>query len=258
MNRCYRHPDRETGVSCQRCDRYICPDCSTPGAVGYLCPEDAKDTIKIQRANFQKSLFASAPVTFTLIGLNVLVYVGQMLIPNLTDALVYWNVGKGTEYSTLLRAITSGFAHDPSSITHILFNMYSLFVLGTLLEPILGKIRFIIIYFLSLIGGLVAVGFLNPMGYAVYGASGAIFGLMGAFAVMFKTLRVNPVQMLVLIGVNVALSFLPGIAWAAHLGGLATGALLTATLVLIKNPKLEIVQWVVVGSFGGFLIGFFV
>lgn len=257
MDFCYRHPDRETGVSCQRCDRYICTECATPGAIGYLCPEDAKDTVKVQRANFQKGIIASAPITFTLIGLNVLVYLGQMLIPGLTDLFAYFNYGVGTPYSTLLRAFTSGFTHDPTSVTHILFNMYSLFVFGTLLEPYFGKWKFIYIYLASLLSGVVAFGFLAPFGTAVYGASGAIFGLMGSYLVLLRALRINMMQMVIVIGINIVLSFIPGIAWEAHLGGLVGGAAATAIFVYLSKPKLEIVKFGLLGAIAGFLITFF-
>ena len=162
-----------------------------------------------------------------LMGINILVYLAQWLIPSLTDALVYFNIGPGTEYSSALRALTSGFAHDPTQITHILFNMYSLFVLGTLLEPVLGKAKFLIVYFISLFGGIVGVILFNPIGYSVYGASGAIFGLMGAYLVMLRAVRADTRQMLIIVGINIVLSFLPGIAWAAHLGGLVIGAAVT-------------------------------
>lgn len=257
MNTCYRHPDRETGVSCQRCDRYICPDCSTSGAVGFLCPEDAKDTIKVRKANFQKSITSLAPVTMVLIGINVLVFLGQWLIPSLTEYLVFLNVGPSSEYGTALRALTSGFAHDPNQISHILFNMYSLFVLGTLLEPALGKLKFLLIYFASLFGGIVGVIVLNPFGYAVYGASGAIFGLMGSYLVMLRAVRGDTRQMLVIVAINVVLSFLPGIAWAAHFGGLVVGALVTALLVLLKGPRLDILKWGALAFVLSYLATFF-
>ena len=257
MNSCYRHPDRETGVSCQRCDRYICPDCATPGAVGYLCPEDAKDTIKIRKANFQKSITSLAPVTMVLIGINILVYFIQWLIPPLTDALVYFNVGVDSEYGSALRALTSGFAHDPSQIAHILFNMYSLFVLGTLLEPALGKLKFLLVYFTSMFGGVVAVIMFTPFGYGVYGASGAIFGLMGSYLVMLRSIRADTRQMLLIVGINVFLSFLPGIAWTAHFGGLAVGAAMTALMVFLTNPKFQVLKWAGMSFIVAFLASFF-
>jgi hypothetical protein len=76
-------------VSCQRCERFICVDCSSPGAIGFLCPEDAKDRVKIKKATFQKSLLSAAPITIILIALNVLVYAAQQIFPGLIYSLWY-------------------------------------------------------------------------------------------------------------------------------------------------------------------------
>ena len=250
METCYRHPNRETGVSCQRCDRFICPECVTPGAVGFLCPEDAGDRVKIHRANFQKSLFQRAPITMTLIGINVLVFVAQFLIPDSQNIFYFAPdyVGMGG----LQHALFSGFAHSTTQITHILFNMYSLFVLGTLLEPMLGKLKFITLYLLSLLGGCVAVMYFAP-GAATVGASGAIFGLMGAYAVVAKAHGLETSQMLAIIGINLVLSFLPGISWQAHIGGLIIGLLVAGIYALFKK-RFEIVMVTLLGFIGGLLI----
>ena len=135
---CYKHPDRETGVSCQRCDRYICPECSTPGAVGYLCPEDAGVKSTVVKANFQKTLIQLMPLTLALMAINIVVFALQMLDSTLTDALLY---AKYPGYSTLERALTSSFAHSTQDLLHILFNMWSLFIIGRILEPTIGKLR---------------------------------------------------------------------------------------------------------------------
>jgi membrane associated rhomboid family serine protease len=233
--RCYRHPDRETGVSCQRCDRYICVDCSTPGAVGFLCPEDSKDRVKIHKATFQKNIVSAAPVTFTLIGINVLVYICQFLFPELILSLYYANVGSNTEWGSWQRVFTSGFAHSENQITHILFNMYSLFVLGTLLEPMIGKWRFITLYLFSMFGG--GLGYLllsTSVGYVV-GASGAVFGLMGAYLVFLVKMKLNAGQMYIIIGINLIVGFLPGIAWEAHVGGLIVGAAVGYLLISTRE-----------------------
>lgn len=222
---CYRHPDRETGVSCQRCDRYICVSCAIPGAVGFLCPEDAKDRVKVHRPAFTKSPFQAAPVTIALIVINVLIYVAEQLIPGLVDQLAYAKYFQGSEYGSLLRVLTSGFTHDSSQITHILFNMYSLYILGTIIEPMIGKLRFLSLYFLSMLGGGIGVLLLADVGVSVVGASGAIFGLMGAYLVLLRALKLDASQMYILIGINLVIGFLPGIAWQAHVGGLVVGCL---------------------------------
>ncbi|MEY3484139.1 MAG: hypothetical protein RLZZ218_974 [Actinomycetota bacterium] len=230
---CYRHPDRETGVSCQRCERFICVDCSSPGAIGFLCPEDAKDRVKIQKATFQKSLISAAPITLVLIALNVLVFVAELLFPGLIYSLRYSNVGSITEEGSLLRVFTSSFTHSDTQITHILFNVYSLFVLGTLLEPMLGKLRFLILYALS-----------------IFGASGAVFGLMGAYLVFLVVMKLNAGQMYIIIGLNLVLGFLPGIAWEAHVGGLVVGAAVGYVLVATRNhikPTVQTISLVGIG-----------
>lgn len=225
MESCYRHPGVETGVSCQRCDRFICPECSTPGAVGFLCPEDAKETIKIRRPAFQQSLTSRAPVTMTLIGINVTVYIFQMLGFPIIDMLAFMRVGQGIEYGSPLRAFTSAFVHSQSMITHILFNMYSLFVLGTLLEPMLGKLKFALLYLMAIFGGSIGFFLFGDLGAVVVGASGAVFGLMGAYLIYLRALRLDTTQIAIILVINVVVSFLPGIAWQAHFGGFIVGVL---------------------------------
>ena len=228
-------------MSCQRCEKYICVSCATPGAVGFLCPDDAKERVKIHRPTFAKSPFQAAPVTITLIAINVLVYLGQILVPGYTDLLFYANVGPNYDAGSLLRVFTAGFAHSESQITHILFNMYSLFVLGTIIEPMIGKLRFTLLYLLSIFAGGIGVLYLAPWGTSVVGASGAIFGLMGAYLVLLRALKLDASQMYVLIGINLVIGFLPGIAWQAHVGGLIVGGVIAvifaSTRSIEKRPQ---------------------
>jgi len=239
---CYKHPDRETGVSCQRCDKYICVSCATPGAIGFLCPEDAKDRVKIQRPSFAKSPFQAAPVTIVLIAINVLVYIAQQLNPDLTNWLLYAKYSQDTPYGSLFRVLTSSFAHSPGQITHILFNMYSLYILGTIIEPMIGKLRFLALYLLSAFGGGIGVLLLAEVGVSVVGASGAIFGLMGAYLVLLRALKLDARQMYVLIGINLFLGFLPGIAWQAHVGGLVVGAAVAFVLAKTRSRQQQSTQ----------------
>ncbi len=252
--RCYRHPDRETGVSCQRCERFICVDCASPGAIGFLCPEDAKDRVKIQKATFQKSLLSAAPVTIILIALNVLVYAAQQLFPGLIYSLWYANVGSITEDGSLLRVFTSSFAHSNTQITHILFNMYSLFVLGTLLEPMIGKLRFAVLYAFSVFGGGLGFLILSTQFGSVVGASGAVFGLMGAYLVFLVVMKLNAGQMYIIIGINLFLGFLPGIAWEAHVGGLIVGAAVGYVLVSTRNRVKQNLQTIALFGIGIVLV----
>lgn len=236
METCYRHPDVETGVSCQRCERFICPACSTPGAVGFLCPEDAKETIKIRRPAFQQSLISRAPVTMTLIGINLAVYVMQMIGLPIIDMLAFMRVGQGIEYGSPLRAFTSAFVHSQSMVTHIVFNMYSLFVLGTLLEPMLGKLKFSILYVIAIFGGSLGFFLFGDLGAVVVGASGAVFGLMGAYLIYLRALRLDASQIVIILVINVVVSFLPGIAWQAHFGGFIFGVLVALAYTRFSRP----------------------
>ncbi len=246
---CYRHPDRETGVSCQRCDRFICVDCSSPGAIGFLCPEDAKDRVKIKKATFQKSLVSSAPITFILIAINILVFVAQLLSPEFDYFIGYSNAPFDPDNS-LAQILMSSFAHSTSSFTHILFNMYSLFVLGTLLEPMLGKIRFLTLYAFSIFGGGLGFLILSTQFGSVVGASGAVFGLMGAYLVFLIVMKLNAGQMYIIIGLNLVLGFLPGIAWEAHVGGLVVGAAVGYVLVATRNRAKQTAQTVALVGIG--------
>ena len=255
---CYKHPDRETGVSCQRCERYICTDCATPGAVGFLCPEDAGDRVKISRAAFQKSPLQAAPVTIALIAINVLVYVAQQIYPALIDSLAYANIGSDTDYGSIIRVFTSGFSHSNTQITHILFNMYSLFVLGTVIEPMIGKLRFLVLYFASMFAGAIGVLFMAPWGTSVVGASGAIFGLMAAYLIFLRALKLNAGQMYIIIGINLVLGFLPGIAWEAHVGGLIAGGATAFVLAYTRKREQKNLQLLGLGIVLVILIGLWV
>jgi len=164
------------------------------------------------------------PVTLSLIALNVVIWVWQLLNPDLTNQLVYW---PGYTISQPWRMVTSGFAHDPSSPLHILFNMYSLFVLGTVLEPMLGKSRFFALYMFSMVAGSFGYLLLGDFAADVLGASGAIFGLMGAYFVILRTYGAQLGQIGGIIAINLVYGFIvSGVAWQAHVGGLLGGALI--------------------------------
>lgn len=258
MNYCYRHPDVETGVSCQRCERYICPECSTPGAVGFICPEDAKDKAPIRRPAFQQGLMSRAPITMTLIGLNVAVYLLLQLGLPIVDMLAFMRVGQGIEYGSPLRAFTSAFVHSPSMFTHILFNMYSLFVLGTLLEPLLGKLKFSILYVLGIFGGSMGFFLFAELGAVVVGASGAIFALMGAYLIYLRALRLDTRQLLVILVINVVVSFLPGIAWQAHFGGFIFGALTALAYTRFSRPDQRVMLYSSIALLVAALVGLWI
>ncbi|MDR5699279.1 rhomboid family intramembrane serine protease [Agromyces aerolatus] len=233
---CYRHPDRQSFVLCQRCGRTICGECQTPGAVGVICPECMKE----QRASAPRTKPAvltrmrsagrrGAPVvTYTLIGITLAVFVLQ-LIPGLgvTERLFYAGAYSIPGYLEPWRMLTTVFVHSTSLPFHVLLNMYTLWIFGQLLEGLLGRWRFLALYLIAGFGGSVGVLWLADPNVPVVGASGAIFGLMGAFLVIQRRLGGQTTQLFVLLGINLVIGFVPGwnIAWQAHLGGLVVGAL---------------------------------
>ena len=229
-NYCYRHPDRQSFVLCQRCGRTICGQCQTPAAVGVHCPECVREAQasapRVQprvMGSIRSASRGGAPVvTYGLIGVSVLVYLAQVLTGGVvSSAFSYFAPIALTEP---WRIVTSMFTHG--SVLHILFNMYALYIFGAQLERTLGRARYAALYFISGLGGAAAVTLLSPT-TPVVGASGAIFGLMAAFFVIARSLGgSNGVQLLVLLGINLAIGFVsPNISWQAHLGGLVVGAL---------------------------------
>jgi len=232
-NTCYRHPDRQSFVLCQRCGRTICPECQTPAAVGVHCPECVRE----QRAQFSANRRASgAPsgltvarrrfamldqkATVVIIVVSVAIWLLNQVTGGLVNGwLAYYTPLVGTQP---WRLVTGLFVH--SSILHIAFNMFAVFVFGRILENLLGTWRFVALYLLAGLGGDLAVSWLTP-GTPVVGASGAIFGLFAAFFVIQRSLGYNSVQLLVVMGLNLVVGFLPGtnISWQAHVGGIVLG-----------------------------------
>ncbi|WP_448808015.1 rhomboid family intramembrane serine protease [Agromyces bauzanensis] len=245
-NFCYRHPDRPSYIVCQRCGRTICPECQTQAPVGVICPECMRE----QRASAPRTRPAvitrvrsaagrGAPVvTYALIGITLAVFVLQ-LIPGLaiTDRLLYAGVYSLPFNFEPWRMLTSVFVHSTGLIFHVLLNMYTLWIFGQLLEGLLGRSRFLALYLISGFAGSVGVLWLGDPRMGVVGASGAIFGLMGAFLVIQRRLGGQTTQLFVLLGINLVIGFVPGfnIAWQAHLGGLVAGALVG--LIYIETRK---------------------
>jgi membrane associated rhomboid family serine protease len=238
---CYRHPDREAYVRCQRCERFICPQCQIESSVGFLCPDDAGGTVsqlnrRRTRATRVRQTGPRPVITLTLVGLNVALWLLQ-IIPGsyVTDLFAYLPQLTAIEP---WRMITAGFVHDPSNVLHVLLNMYSLYIFGQVLEPIIGRARFAALYLISLFGGSVGVLWLASPDSWVVGASGAIFGLMGAYFVILRTLGQNSSQILGLIAINLVFGFVStGVSWQGHVGGLITGGLVA--LVLANTRKVS-------------------
>jgi len=251
-NFCYRHPNRQSYVLCQRCGRTICAECQTPAAVGVHCPEcmresrqNAPRTRPAVVTSVRRLAQPGTPVvTYAIMALCVVVFVAEVLTGQLVasgspivDALLYY-----PPYTAIQpwRMLTSLFVHG--SILHILFNMYSLYVLGPELERLVGRGRFLALFLLSGLGGSVAVLLTSPNS-AVIGASGAIFGLFGAYFVINRHLGGNSRQLIIVIVINLVIGFLvPGIAWQAHVGGLLIGALVAFALVRTRDRQKRGIQ----------------
>jgi membrane associated rhomboid family serine protease len=189
-------------------------------------------------------------VTYSIIAVCAIVYVFQLILgDSFTNALLYIPVYTAFQPWTI---VTSLFAH--ASPLHLLFNMYSLFVLGRILEPSLGRVRFAALYFISGFGGCVAVLLLNPVS-AVLGASGAIFGLLGALFIIQRHLGGNTAQLLIVIVLNLALGlFVGGISWQAHVGGVITGAAIGLVYARTRNVRQRRLQVGLTAGIAGILV----
>lgn len=274
---CYRHPDREGNIRCQRCDRPICTSCMREAAVGFQCPSCVSEgarTVRQPTAAYGGRRSANPMLTsLVLVGINVAVWLGVVLtgwrdsplIPRL--ALVrsglcesigtpgaYYRAGEqacatiadgrfvpGMEQGAYWQLLTSAFMHV--EIWHIAVNMLSLVALGPQLEAILGRARFLTVYLVSGIAGSVVVYLLADAGFTV-GASGAIFGLLGALVVVIHKAGGSLNQIGGLLLLNAIITFtVPNVSWQGHLGGLLGGAAVTAILAYApRGPRRTAVQ----------------
>ncbi|MGW2561327.1 rhomboid family intramembrane serine protease [Streptomyces sp. NPDC001514] len=264
---CYRHPKVESHVRCTRCDRYICPDCMREAAVGHQCVECVKEghrSIRQARTAFGGRVGASTTVTYALIALNLVLYLGELVRPELTDQLgmlgarlvdstgEYYVYEPGTVpgYDTVgvvagewYRLITAAFLHLNATqttfgIIHVVLNMVALKNLGPVVESQLGRARFLALYLLSALGGSVLVYLISPGDIAV-GASGAIFGLAGSFYVISRRLNrdmqaVNRFMAGFLLWMVVSAGFT---SWEGHLGGLLAGGAVTAAFAYAPRER---------------------
>jgi membrane associated rhomboid family serine protease len=245
METCYRHPGRETGVSCSNCARPICPDCMTTTSVGMRCPECARQRTRVRTV---ASSSEEPALTYVLIGVNVAVALGALMSGAdasgsgiggsslLTDGAVSRSAIADGEY---WRLVTAGFLH--AGFFHLLFNMFALWILGGLLEPAVGRLRFGLIYFVSLLAGSFGALLLQPDSPTV-GASGAIFGLMGAAFVVMRHRGINPMEsgLGMWIVLNLVITFaVPNISIGGHIGGLLGGAV-AALLLYEVGDRLRI------------------
>jgi membrane associated rhomboid family serine protease len=255
---CYRHAGRETYLSCTRCGLPACPECLRSAPVGQQCVECVREggrAVPKPAGVFGGRAVSGAIVTWILVGLNVAFYLAEWVYPKIVDYLALIGsaydpkvhavigVAQGQEY----RLLTSAFLHEQGlsgfGPLHIIFNMWALILVGPALERLLGRLRFLSVYLFSALGGAVMFYLLAPVNELGLGASGAVFGLFGAWFVVARRLRVDSRSIVFLIVVNLVISFaVAGIAWQAHVGGLLTGGLLTAAYAYAPRNHRALVQ----------------
>lgn len=259
---CYRHPDRETGIRCTRCERPICPECMVNASVGFQCPECARTggsggTARSAAASRPRTLaggtMAADPrlVTKILIGINLAFFLVQLSLGDdftnrfeLVGRVRFSDFGplEGVAEGQWYRLLTSMFLH--ANYVHILFNMLSLWWIGGPLEAALGRARYTALYFASGLAGSALTYLIADPRLPSLGASGAIFGLFGATAVLMRRLRYDMRPVIALLVINLIFTFSWGnIAWQAHIGGLVGGVLVGYAMVHAPRERRALVQY---------------
>ena len=248
---CYWHPERETWIRCTRCERPICPDCMVAAAVGFQCPmcvAEGNRGLRRARTTFGGRVSDDQGyVSKVLIGICVVMYVLERgLSARFTTEL--WLIGgrpevgiPGVATGEVWRLLTAAFLHG--SVLHLLLNMYAVYLFGPPLEQAFGRVRFLGLYLVSALGGSAAsYVFSSPLTPSL-GASGAVFGLLGAYLVVSRKLGRDASFLYVLLAANLAFGFFAAnIDWKAHLGGLAAGALTGIALVYAPRQRRTIIQ----------------
>ncbi|MEU3530586.1 rhomboid family intramembrane serine protease [Streptomyces murinus] len=268
---CYRHPDRETGVRCTRCERPICPECMVSASVGFQCPEcvhgggpahqhtpgggGAGRTMAAARPR----TVAGGPITAdprlltkVLIGINIALFLVQLAVG---ESFTQRFEMIGQAYTPLIpgvqgiaqgqyyRLLTSMFLH--AGFTHLLFNMLSLWWIGGPLEAALGRARYLALYAVSGLAGSALTYLLAAPNAPSLGASGAIFGLFGATGVLMRRLNYDMRPLFALLVINLIITFTPGfdIAWQAHVGGLVAGVVTGYAMVHAPRRNRALIQY---------------
>ncbi|MFJ2706035.1 rhomboid family intramembrane serine protease [Streptomyces sp. NPDC087428] len=257
---CYRHPGRETSIRCTRCERPICPDCMVNASVGFQCPDCVRQgsgTGHSPAASRPRTLaggsVAADPrlITKILLGINVAMFLAVLANSALVDDLVllgranfyYGGPPEGIAEGQWYRLVTSMFLHQ--EVWHIAFNMLGLWWLGGPLEAALGRARYLALYLLSGLAGSALTYWLAEPNQPSLGASGAIFGLLGATAVLMRRLNYDMRPVFALLALNLIITFNPwgGIAWQAHVGGLIAGTLIAIGMVHAPRERRNLVQY---------------
>ncbi|GGW20738.1 rhomboid family intramembrane serine protease [Streptomyces capoamus] len=257
---CYRHPDRETGVRCTRCERPICPECMVSASVGFQCPDCVRGgsgTGHAPQVSRPRTLAGGTVtadprlLTKVLIGINLAVFLAQLaagdrftnrfeLIGQAYTPLLdgVQGIAEGQYY----RLLTAMFLHG--GYVHILFNMLSLWWIGGPLEVALGRARFLALYFVSGLAGSALTYLLAAPNQPSLGASGAIFGLFGATAVLMRRLNYDMRPIIALLVINLIFTFgWSNISWQAHIGGLVAGVVTGYAMVHAPRERRSLMQY---------------
>lgn len=211
-------------------------------SVGFQCPDDVKAgnaSVRQARTTFGGRISGdTSRVSLTIVAINVAVFVlglaigaGELQVRfgNLAGPVVFSPGGElqGVAAGQYYRLITAAFLH--AGVLHIALNMFALAQLGPMLESALGRVRFLTLYLLSALGGSTLSFLVSDQGTVGVGASGAIFGLFGAFYVVARRTGAETRSILTLLVINLVITFtVPIIDWRAHVGGLVTGAIIAA------------------------------
>ena len=280
---CYRHPDRETWIRCQRCDKSICPDCMRDAAVGFQCPDCVKEASKGSRQN--RALYGGERsadprlTSYVLIGINALVWLAiaatggrlsrvadlfalaptgschsastpSQYYPGIEESFVCTRLTQGDGIwhpgvadGAYWQLVTSVFTHV--EIWHLAMNMFALFIFGPALEAIVGRARFLAVYLVSGLASSVLVLFLSSPDGSTVGASGALFGLLGALLVAARKARLNSQWLMQNLAIGVVITVVGWrmISWQGHLGGFLGGVAAAALIAYAPKARRPLVQW---------------
>jgi membrane associated rhomboid family serine protease len=247
-------------VSCVRCGRPACPDCLRSAAVGQQCVECIRagnhGTRSARGVFGGRSASRGAVVTWTLVAINIVLYLVELSRPSIANSWEMLGLGSPTGRGPLVgvatgqwyRLITSAFLPPPGVRSlgplDIIFNMWALIIVGPALERTLGPVRYLTVYLVSAAGGSVLYYYLAPAAQPALGASGAIFGLLGAWFVVSKRLGLDSRWLVTIVVLNLGfdLALRSQIAWQAHVGGLLAGGLLTAAFAYAPRNRRMLLQ----------------
>jgi membrane associated rhomboid family serine protease len=254
---CYRHPDRETGLSCSECGRPICYECMTPAAVGLRCPDHSGKPQGVQKVTRAVTGVGSRRVnlvTLILIGLNVAVAVVEFASGSNASFTNNTIFEKGALFATgyvdsngnplgvahgeWWRMFTAMFLH--ASFFHLALNMYSLYFVGSIMEQVIGRWRFLLLYLASGLAGSAGALYLSPLTPTV-GASGAIFGILGGLLVLERKRHIatgGQVAGLIVLNLVITFAFASTISVGGHVGGLIGGIGLMWAMLKFRSSTL--------------------